>query len=133
MKSKHFFILFCISIFAFASCGEDEPDDVTVIDAQLSGSAWTDNQIEVDLTAVMEITFSRAVDPQKVVSKTSLGTTGPAINSSASFSADSTMMTITPDGLLTNQSEYSLLITAGELAVDGGMLLNDYERSFSTK
>ena len=133
MKSKFLFFLLVFSVFAMVSCGDDEPGDVTVIDAKVGGDVWVDNMVEVALDATMEITFSKSIDPQKFSSNLTLSTTGPQFNFTASFNADSTIIILTPDVPLANQSEYILLITAGVLAGDGGMLVNDYERSFSTQ
>ena len=132
MKSKYFFSIILLSVFALTSCGDDEPDDLTILNAKINGSTWVDGMTDVDLDVVMEITFSKAIDPSKVVSNSSLGSTGPIVNSTASFSTDSLVMMVTTDPLA-NMEDYTLSIMAGTLAADGGMLVNDYERSFTTK
>ncbi len=133
MRQLRFLLSFALiaGFIAFTGCEEDEdPDFVTITDIIGTGSDLeTGEEVTKDLNAAtaatdvpldveIEVTFSKEVDAATVTASTvTLSADGDV---SLSLNAQGSTVTIVPDENLERGTEYTLTLTSGIVAADGG-------------
>lgn len=133
MRQLRFLLSFALitGFIAFTGCEDDEdPDFITITDIIGTGSDLeTGEEVTEDLNAAsaatdvpldveIEVTFSKEVDVSTVTASTvTLSADGDV---SLNLNAEGSKVTVTPDENLERGTEYTLTLTSGIVAEDGG-------------
>lgn len=144
MKHLRFLLSFALiaGMIAFTGCEEDDDPGMLSLEA-IEGTGndlETGNEVTKDLNAAtaaedvplnvtIHVTFSKEVDAATITASTvTLSGNGDV---SLGLSADGTDVTITPDQNLSRGTEYTLTLTNGIVAADGGEFAT-VTRTFTT-
>jgi Bacterial Ig-like domain len=139
-------LLFMATLAFVAACGDDDKDvnsgplnltEITASGTNLDGTLVTKPllatpaAVNVALTSVITITFSKDVDAATATSTNIMLTQG-ANAVPATVSADGADVTVTPTDDLAQDTDYTLTIGSGVKADDGG-LFTQVTRTFTTE
>jgi len=136
-------LLLAGSILTFSGCGDDEgAAALEIVSIAATGTDLdTGNEITVDLNAataasnvppnaVVTISFSREVDPDKVTAS-SITIGDGSTDLTTAITTSGSAVVITPNDEFERGTDYTLTVTAGVTALDGGTLIST-SRTFKT-
>jgi hypothetical protein len=133
-----------VGLLAFTGCGKDDgPGSLTLVSISATGTSLSDglsvtsdlngttSAVDVPVNAVITAEFSRGVD-EATVSATTIALSDGVNSLTYTISVDGSIVTLTPSGDLIRGTNYTLSVSAGLSASDGGAAVAA-SRNFTTE